>query len=335
MIMKNTSKQKLRLLYIIDILASKSDEEHLLSANDIINYLKDDYGIECERKTVYDCIECLNEYGYEIIKSQSPRGYFMVPYHFETAELRLLIDAVQSANFISAKKTKALLNKFSDFTSEYQYKRLIKQVYIDNRNKSSNENIFYNIDILNTAILKKRQVDVIYRRRKVVDANHAQYEEKKMTINPYALIWADDHYYLVGNYSKYDNLIHLRVDRLKSVTVTDNPARRFSDVSPYTTSFDTADYSNKHLSMFSGDIKPVELICKNEILEDFLDKFGEKFNIKAFDDEHFVAKVDVAVTNGLVSWIMQFGDKIKVRGPKELKNMIIDKTNSILALYNG
>ena len=105
MIMKNTSKQKLRLLYIIDILASKSDEEHLLSANDIINYLKDDYGIECERKTVYDCIECLNEYGYEIIKSQSPRGYFMVPYHFETAELRLLIDAVQSANFISAKKT--------------------------------------------------------------------------------------------------------------------------------------------------------------------------------------------------------------------------------------
>jgi hypothetical protein len=104
--MKTASKQKLRLLYIIDILASKSDEEHLLSANDIIHFLKEDYGIECERKTVYDCIDCLNEYGYEIIKSQSPRGYFLVPYHFELPELRLLIDAVQSANFISAKKTK-------------------------------------------------------------------------------------------------------------------------------------------------------------------------------------------------------------------------------------
>ena len=66
-----------------------------------------------------------------------------------------------------------------------------------------------------------------------------------------------------------------------------------------------------------------------------MDRFGEKCNMKAFDDEHFVAKFDVAVTNGLVSWIMQFGDSIKVRGPKELKNMIIDKTTSILSMYNG
>ncbi len=333
--MNNSFKQKLRILYIADILSKKSDEDHLLSANDIIRYLNDDYGIECERKTVYDCIECLNEYGYEIIKSQSPRGYFMVPYHFETAELRLLIDAVQSANFISAKKTKALLEKFSSFASEYQYKRLEKQVYIDNRNKCSNENLFYNIDILNSAILQKRQVDVVYRRREVVDENRAEYEEKRMSINPYALIWADDHYYLVGNYSKYDNLIHLRVDRLKSVTVTDKIARRFSEVSPYTTSFDIADYSNKHLSMFAGDIKPVELICDNSIIEEFIDRFGEKCFMKAYDNESFVAKFDVAVTNGLVTWIMQFGDKIKVKGPKELKNMIIDKTTSILSMYNG
>ncbi len=333
--MKTTSKQKLRILYILDILSTKSDEDHLLSATDIIKYLHDDYGIECERKTVYDCIECLNEYGYEIIKSQVPRGYFMVPYHFETAELRLLIDAVQSANFISAKKTKALLKKFSSFASEYQYRRLEKQVYIDNRNKCSNESLFYIIDTLNNAILKKRQVEVVYRRRKVVDGNRAAYDEKKMLVNPYALIWANDHYYLVGNYSKYDNLIHLRLDRLKSVSVTENLVRRFSEVSPYTTSFDTADYSNKHLSMFSGDIKPVELICKNEMIEDFIDRFGEKSYMRPFDDEHFLAKVDVAVTNGLVSWIMQFGDSIKVRTPKELKNMIIDKTNAILSQYNG
>lgn len=333
--MKSAFKQKLRILYIIDIFASKSDEDHLLSANDVIRYLRDDYGIECERKTVYDCIECLNEYGFEIIKSQSPRGYFMVPYHFETAELRLLIDAVQSANFISAKKSKALVKKFSAFASEYQYKRLENQVYIDNRSKGSNERIFYNIDILNSAIIQKRQVNVVYRRRKVVDGKRAQYEEKNMTINPYALIWANDHYYLVGNYSKYDNLIHLRVDRLKSVEVTDKTARHFSAVSPYTTSFDTADYSYKHLSMFAGDIKPVELICNNSIIEDFIDRFGERCYMVPFDNDHFLAKVDVAVTEGLVSWIMQFGDKIKVKGPKDLKNMIIDKTKSILTLYNG
>ncbi len=333
--MKAPSVQKLRLLYIIDILTRKSDEEHPMSATQIMEYLRNDYNIECERKTIYDCIECLNEYGYEIIKSQSPRGYFMTPYYFEPAELRLLIDAVQSADFISAKKTKLLLKKFSAFASEYQYKRIEKQVYIDNRNKCENENLFILIDIISTAILKNKQIEVIYRRRKVVDGKNTKYEEKKMIINPYALIWANDHYYLVGNYSKYDNLIHLRIDRLKSVNVLESYARHFSEVSPYNTFFDIADYSNKHLSMFSGDIKPVEMICDNSIIEEFIDQFGEKISMRPYEDNQFLAKVDVAVTDGLVNWIMQYGDKIKIRSPKELKNMIIDKTKSILALYNG
>lgn len=333
--MKTPSKQKLRLLYIIDILSEKSDEEHPISATQIMEYLRDDYGIDCERKTVYDCIECLNEYGYEIIKSQSPRGYFMTPYYFEPAELRLLIDAVQSADFISAKKTKLLVKKFSSFVSEHQYKRIEKQVYIDNRNKCANENLFILIDIISSAILSRKQIEVIYRRRKIIDGKTARYEEKTMIVNPYALIWADDHYYLVGNYSKYDNLIHLRIDRLKSVKVLESYSRHFSEVSPYQNSFDIADYSNKHLSMFSGDIKPVEMICNNSMIEAFVDQFGEKVLMKPYDEENFIAKVDVAVTEGLVAWIMQYGSKVKVKSPRELKNMIIDKTKSILALYNG
>ena len=333
--MKTPSKQKLRLLYIIDILSKYSDEDNPISATQIMEHLLKEYGIECERKTVYDCIECLNEYGYEIIKSQSPRGYFMTPYYFEPAELRLLIDAVQSADFISAKKTKLLIKKFSSFASVNQYSKIEKQVYIDNRNKCANENLFIIIDIISTAISTKKQIEVIYRRRKIVDGKTARYEEKTMVINPYALIWSDDHYYLVGNYNKYDNLIHLRIDRLKSVKVLDSYSRHFSEVSPYQKIFDIADYSNKHLSMFSGDIKPIEMICNNSMIEDFIDQFGEKVSMKPYDNENFIAKVDVAVTDGLVAWIMQYGNKIKVKSPKELKNMIIDKTNSILALYNG
>ena len=333
--MKTPSKQKLRLLYIIDILSKYSDEDNPISATQIMDHLLKEYGIECERKTVYDCIECLNEYGYEIIKSQSPRGYFMTPYYFEPAELRLLIDAVQSADFISAKKTKLLIKKFSSFASVNQYSKIEKQVYIDNRNKCANENLFIIIDIISTAISTKKQIEVIYRRRKIVDGKTARYEEKTMVINPYALIWSDDHYYLVGNYNKYDNLIHLRIDRLKSVKVLDSYSRHFSEVSPYQKIFDIADYSNKHLSMFSGDIKPIEMICNNSMIEDFIDQFGEKVSMRPYDEENFIVKVDAAVTDGLVAWIMQYGNKIKVKSPKELKNMIIDKTNSILSIYNG
>ncbi len=330
-----STNSKLRILYILDILSMYSDEEHPLNSTDIIDYLHENYSVTCERKTVYDCIDALIEYGYDIIKEGSKKGFFLASREFELPEIRLLIDAVQSADFISAKKSKALLKKFSKYASSYQYSRIEKQVYIDNRNKRDNESLFYTIDSLHNAIISKKQVKVVYRKRKISNDIKPHYEEKELLINPYSLIWADDHYYLVGNHSKYDNLIHLRIDRIKHVTLTNNVARHFSEVSPYTTSFDAADYSNKHLSMFSGEIKPVELICKNEIVEEFLDEFGDRITPFPYDDQSFSARVNLAITQGLVSTIMKFGDKITVKGPNELKNMIIDKSKSILELYDS
>lgn len=329
------NNSKLRIIYIFDILSKYSDEDHPLNSTDIIEYLKTEYDISCERKTVYDSIDALCDYGYDIIKTGAKKGFFLASREFELPEIRLLIDAVQSADFISAKKSKAILKKFSKYASQYQYVRIEKQVYIDNRNKRDNESLFYTIDSLHNAITTKKQVKIIYRKRKISNDIKPHYEEKIMIINPYSLIWSDDHYYLVGNYAKYDNLIHLRVDRIKSVIVTEDRVRHFSEVSPYTTSFDAADYSNKHLSMFSGEIKPVELICKNEIIEEFLDEFGDKITPFPYDENSFSARVNLAVTQGLVSSIMKFGDKITVKGPKELKNMIIDKSKSILELYDS
>lgn len=330
-----TANSKLRVFYIRDILSRYSDEEHPLNSTEIINLLERDYGITCERKTVYECIEALTEYGYDIIKAGSKKGFFLASREFELPEIRLLIDAVQSADFISAKKSKALLKKFGNYASKYQYARIEKQVYIENRNKRDNETLFYNINSLHEAITAKKQVKVIYRKRKISGDVKPHYEEKQLLINPYCLIWSDDHYYLVGNHTKHDNLIHLRIDRIKSVDVTSERARPFSEVSPYTVSFDAADYSNKHLSMFSGDIKPVELICKNEIVEEILDEFGERTKIFPYDGESFSARLNLAITEGLVSKIMQYGDKITVVAPNDLRNMIIDKSKSLLALYDS
>lgn len=330
-----TANSKLRLFYICDILSKYSDEEHPLNSTDIIGLLESEYGVSCERKTVYDCIEALSDYGYDIIKAGTKKGFFMASREFELPEIRVLIDAVQSADFISAKKSKALLKKLGNYASIYQYSKIEKQVYIENRNKRNNESLFYTINELHDAIIAKKQVKIIYRKRKISDDIKPHYEEKELLINPYCLIWSDDHYYLVGNHAKYDNLIHLRIDRIKSVTLTEDRARHFSEVSLYKTSFDAADYSNKHLSMFSGDIKPVELICKNEIVEEFLDEFGEKTKIFPHGDDSFSARLNLAVTPGLVSKIMQYGDNITVRTPNELRNMIIDKSKSILQVYDS
>lgn len=330
-----TANSKLRLLYIRDILSEYSDEEHPLNSTDIISMLESKYGISCERKTVYDCIEALTDYGCDIIKAGTKKGFFMASREFELPEIRVLIDAVQSADFISPKKSKALLEKLGKYASKYQFSKIEKQVYIENRNKRNNESLFYTINELHDAIISKKQVDIIYRKRKISDDIKPHYEEKQLRINPYCLIWSDDHYYLVGNHEKYDNLIHLRIDRIKSVEQTDIRARHFSEVSSYTVSFDAADYSNKHLSMFSGDIKPVELICKNEIIEEILDEFGERTKIFPYDSKCFTARINLAVTSGLVSRIMQYGDAIVVRTPNELKNMIINKSKSILETYDS
>ena len=331
---KKISKQKIKLLYIIDILTKKSDEKHPISANYIIDCLKNDYGIECERKTIYDSIDCLIEYGYDIVRSKSPRGYFMALNQFEYVELRLLMDAVQAANFISVKKTEQLLGKLSAFTSEYNYNKLYKQVYINDKYKSKNEKIFYIIDDLNTAIMQNKQVSIVYQRRKIVENKVAKYSEKTMLINPYAMTWYNDHYYLIGNNDKYDNLTNLRIDRIKSVDILDNYSKSYERITNCQGKFDVSDYVNKHFSMFAGDIKPIELVCDNSIIEAVIDRFGEKVKLNKYDDEHFLVTSDVAVNDGFVSWIMQYGKDIRVEKPFELKMMVKDKASEILNIYN-
>lgn len=125
-----------------------------------------------------------------------------------------------------------------------------------------------------------------------------------------------------------------RVDRIKSVEVlTDSPCRSFSDVSEYKDYFDSADYANKHFSMFSGDPESVELICSNELIDDMIDKFGDNVPILKHGDERFKIIINAAVSEGLVSWIIQYGNKIEVKKPDSLKRMILDRIDEIKKVY--
>lgn len=325
---------KLKLLYIRDILKKYSDEENPISAEKICSYLQN-YGINAERKSVYNDISILSEYGYNIIRSYGTNaGYFLTDRAYELAELRLLCDAVQAADFISAKKTKQLVEKILMQASISKAEKIKKQVYVDNRQKCSNEEIYYIIDMLDDAINSKKMVSIIYRKRVITDDNKAVFEEKKHIISPYAMIWSNDHYYLVCNNSKYDNLMVNRIDRIKQVETLENTVSRpFSEVSSYKTSFDSADYANKHFNMFAGEPKPVELICSECIIESILDKFGDNANITKYGENRLLLKADVAVSEGLVAWVMQFGNDIQVKSPVELKNLVLEKIELIKSAY--
>lgn len=329
---KNT---KLKLLHLSDILSEKTDEAHPLSANELCDALCA-AGIEAERKSVYKDIEVLKEYGLDIIlgTENNKRGYFIGARKFELAELRLLLDAVQAANFISQKKTKILVEKIESFASKYQAATLHRQVYVDNRPKCKNEELYYTISALDDAINAELKVKFTYSRRVITDEFKQKSDEKAFKVSPYALIWSDDHYYLVCNNEKYDNLMNLRIDRIKSIAVTEESARPFSEVSDYTTRFDSADYASKLFNMYSGEPKPIELICENGMLELILDKFGERVRLQKYDDDSFVVKTNAVVSDGLSAWLLQFGKRVKVKSPNELKAAVKRKALETYEAYS-
>ena len=327
------ASSKVKTLLIYKLLMEYSDEENPLSSTELIQLLAKE-GIHCERKSIYADIQTLNDVGFEIISTKSPKkGFFMASRRFELPQVRLLIDAVSSAGFITENKTKDLVEKLESLVSVNQANDLVSQVYIDGNRKCDNEEIYYIIDSLHEAILDNKKVRFTYKRRNIDIENRKSYTEKMFTVSPYALIWKDDHYYLVCNNDKYDNLMNLRLDRMRRITTLDQPARPFSDVSEYKDVFDVADYTSKMFSMYSGDTVDVTLQCNLELREEIMDRFGSKIPLKAVDSSHFETTITAAVSDGFVSWVMSFGDKIRVVSPPSLADAVKEKAMAIASLY--
>lgn len=332
--MKDKGYTKLKLLYIKDYLEKNSDEDHPVSV-EILTDMLEEKGITCERKSVYSDVKALKEYGVDIATVKKPfTGYAVLSRDFEVPEIRLLIDAVQAADFISPKKSRELIDKMGTLCSSFQSKALQKQVYIDHRVKCANEEIYYNIDVVSRAIQQKKKISFIYYKRKLKDGEKViTCDEREFTVSPYALIWSNDHYYLVSNNEKYDNLMHTRIDRMKKVNITGDKSRDFSEVSEYKNYFDVADYSSKSFNMYSGDTGRLVISCDNSILEEIVDRFGDE-GIRADKDEgRFVLSTRCALSEGLASWIMQFGNKISVSEPQSLREEIINKAREIIGTY--
>lgn len=325
--------QKVKLLYIIKILTELTDEDHPLSATEICKKLES-YGITAERKAIYDDIECLISFGYDIIQTRVPKnGYFLASRDFELPEIFLLSDAVRTAKFISEKKTLELTSKLESLLSRYQSNRSVKGIYIDSSSKTRNEEIFYNIDRINTAIESGKKITFKYGKRVLNESRQIITQYKTRTVSPYAMTWQDDHYYLIGNYDKYDNLMNLRIDRMRSVEISDEPARHFSEVSDYRDTFDVADYTKKLFNMFGGKTQEIKLHCSSTLLEQVADRFGDSIFITNVTDTSFDFTIKAAMSEALVTWIMNYGSDIKVITPTELRDMVKDRAEKILEIY--
>lgn len=323
----------LRLLFLADIFNRQTDEKHSYSAVELAAMLED-YGIKCERKTVYRDIDSLKEFGMDIVNVRTPvRGYYLKSRKFSVPEVRLLIDAVQAAKFISEKNTKSLIYKIGGLVSEYQEEELREQIYVDGSLKTDKEDLYETIRLLDKAIKTKKQVQIHYARRSIENKYLVRNEGKTFIVNPYAMLWSNDHYYLICNNDKYANLMHLRLDRIVEIQELTTTAKHFSKVSPYKDKFDVADYSSKLFNMFSGEEENITLSCSDCILDEIIEKFGDDVPLKTDGNGRFKIRSTVEMSEGLVNWILQYGADIKVVQPKSLARAVQEKARQILEIY--
>ncbi len=331
--MAGSKYQKQKLLLLAKILEKKTDEDHPMTADELVGELQKE-GIVCERKSVYGDINALKDAGYDILKTRSCKsGFYLVSRDWEPAEIRLLTDAVLAANFITRKKSKEMAEKLRNMLSIYQAEEIDRQVYIDNRRKEKNEEIYYSTDMIQTAISKKQKIKFKYIRRRINEKGEMDSNTKDFVISPYALLWLDDRYYLIGNNEKYENLMHLRVDRMKSVQIINERVRPFEEVSDYKNFFDAADYASKLSNAFGGEVEPIEITCKNEMLEAVLDRFGEEISIREQNETCFTFKTTAAISDGLVADIIKFGSSIEVKKPKHLRQMVAKAVSDLWKIY--
>ncbi|MGI6249408.1 MAG: helix-turn-helix transcriptional regulator [Acutalibacteraceae bacterium] len=325
---------KLKMLAVLDILWYLTDEENILSANEICALLEE-REIFAERKSIYADIDNLTKFGFDIVCTKFPkRGYFMASRSFEVAEVRLLLDAVMGAQFISNKKAQALKEKLFKLLSNSQAERIDRRLVPCNRLKCDNEELYYTIDTINSAIERGLKIEFKYIRRALTKRVSARTYERVFKVSPYGLVWTGDRYYLVSNNEKYDNLMHTRLDRMTKVKIIyDERIRPYSQITGKKEDFNPAAYAAVHLNMFSGEQADIELCCSTDILDEILDRFGNDVPLRAVENDRFIIKTQAAISKGLVAWLLQYSADIKVLSPQSLADEIVRNAGSILALY--
>lgn len=322
--------QKLKLLYLLDILNMYTDDTHPITMQEIVQRLSE-YGVNAERKSLYTDLEELRRYGADIIGEKDGQGfhYYIGNREFELAELKLLVDAVQSSRFITKRKSSELIQKLSGLTSKYHADDLKHQVYVAGRVKTMNESIYYNVDLIHSAISDNVKVRFLYyawdeHKKQVVKRNGAFY-----SVSPWGLAWNEENYYLIGFDDETESIRYFRVDKMKQLAHMEEQRvgrEQFESV-------DMAAYSKKRFGMFDGEETEVELLCENYMAGVLIDRFGENTPFLKRDDGHFLAIVSVAVSIQFLGWVMALGDGVKIIGPEWVVEQMRNEVRRLYGMY--
>ena len=324
--MAKSANQKLKLLRLYNILMHQSDEDHPIPVPELIRELER-WEIKAERKSIYDDLDALSDLGVDIQsrKGRTP-GWFIGQRDFELAELKLLVDAVQSSRFITKRKSDALIRKLERLTSTHQARQLQRQVYVDRRVKAMNESIYYNVDKLHTAIAQNNAITFQYfdydmNKEKVFRHDGALYR-----VSPYGLIWNSENYYLVAFDSASCQMRHYRVDKMAQIELTEEKRQGGSE-------FDVAAYAQKHFGMYSGDEVTMTLRFRRSMVNVVLDRFGQDVMLIPDGDEHFTVALPLVMSPQFFGWLFGLGDGVQLMSPPAAVEAYQNQLSNVSRMY--
>ncbi len=348
--MYSVQSKKMLIMNILDILKKYTDEDHRLSQKEIADILKDEYNMTAERKAIKRNLMNLIDFGYEINYSESVRmvkgkngqteeNYILSDFYLErdftNSELRLLIDSLLFSKHIPYSQCKELVEKLSGLSNQY-FKSRIKYISTLPDNSPQNKQLFYNIDVIDEAIAKHRQIEFNYNRYGTDKKMHPETfpggGKMVYTVNPYQMVAANGRYYLICNYDKYDNVSNIRIDRITGIKMTDTPAKPQRKVPEIKNGFNLPKHMAEHVYMYAGESIPVTFRAKKYIVGDVIDWFGK--DVTFYDETETEVSVRTTVNeNAMCLWAMQYALHVKVLTPQKLRDNIKENLKKAVENY--
>lgn len=322
--------KKMAMFYILEILKKYSDRNHLLKQKDIIDKLHNIYMIDIERKTIATTLDILGELGYDIYKG--PGGVCLDEREFDETEIKFLIDAIYSSKIISGEQAKDISKKLYSFLSKYEqkdYSYIHKSTEIT---RTTNNEFFYNIDIITEAIKSKKRIAFKYLE---YDSKGNLVERRGgylYKVSPYFLVNNFGKYYLICSSHQHESHSNYRVDYMKDIELIDEDIVPMSDIKSLGKNFNITKHINNHIYMFGGDTITAKFLIKKYYAITYIyDWFGDNAYLRTEDDKLYAyIKTD---DRAIKYWALQYCEEFTVIEPEFLKKQVIEHAKEILKDY--
>lgn len=315
-------------MLILEILRKYSDENHPLTQQEIIRQLNRNYGMECDRRSVRNNVTYLKELGYDI---STDKGYRLMDREFDDAELRILIDSVLFSKSISTRQAKSLIRKLQDLASTFFNAKVSHVSNLPELHRTSNKQAMYSLDAINDAISERRKISFIYNEMGIDFKLHPKREEPYI-VNPYQIVANNGRFYLIGNYDKYENVIHFRIDKMTDVKMLNEKAKPMREVPELAGGLNLPKHMAEHIYMFGGPSTAVRIKTTESMMTELTDWFGTDFRIIEHKGDEITVRL-VCNEKAMRFWALQYGPYVEVLKPESLRKQIREDIRGMAQKY--